>query len=172
MDFAITQKGDMMGRLIDADAFDKCLEDAETEATRMRKCVFASALNTIRGNLRNFPSAQQKEYTEQQVRDAFNAGFSNGKEAIALDDAIHKVWKAFDSFKGGAIIWRDFREVGVEEYYYDWYYAENRLYIIRDRMIETYCFVEAGNPKEALKLYKDRLDDAMRAGEWVEEVYE
>lgn len=48
-------------RLIDADAFDKCLEDAETEATHMRKYVFASAINVIRGNLRNFPSAQPEQ---------------------------------------------------------------------------------------------------------------
>lgn len=38
--------------------FDKFLEDAEIEAVKKRKYVFASALNTIRGNLRSFPSAQ------------------------------------------------------------------------------------------------------------------
>lgn len=38
--------------------FDKYLEDAEKESVKNRKYVFASALNTIRGNLRNFPSAQ------------------------------------------------------------------------------------------------------------------
>ena len=45
-------------RLIDADAFDKCLEDAEDEAIHMQKYVFASASNTIRGNLRAFPTIE------------------------------------------------------------------------------------------------------------------
>lgn len=47
-----------MDDLISRQDFDKCLEDAEKESVKNRKYVFASALNTIRGNLRNFPSAQ------------------------------------------------------------------------------------------------------------------
>lgn len=46
-------------RLIDADAFDKCLEGAEIEATKNQKYVFSSAINTIRGNLANFPTVNQ-----------------------------------------------------------------------------------------------------------------
>ena len=46
-------------RLIDADAFDKCLEEAEIEATKNQKYVFSSAINTIRGNLANFPTVNQ-----------------------------------------------------------------------------------------------------------------
>lgn len=46
-------------RLIDADAFDKCLLGAEIEATKSQKYVFRSALNTIRGNLANFPTVNQ-----------------------------------------------------------------------------------------------------------------
>ena len=46
-------------RLIDADAFDKYLEGAEIEATKNRKYVFNSAINTIRGNLANFPTVNQ-----------------------------------------------------------------------------------------------------------------
>lgn len=45
-------------RTIDADAFDKFLENAEAEAHRIQRYVFASALNTIRGNLREFPTAE------------------------------------------------------------------------------------------------------------------
>ena len=45
-------------RLIDADAFDKCLENAEAEAIHMRKYVFASAVNVIRGNLKAFPTIE------------------------------------------------------------------------------------------------------------------
>lgn len=47
-----------MNDLISKQDFDKFLEDAEIEAVKKRKYVFASALNTIRGNLRSFPSAQ------------------------------------------------------------------------------------------------------------------
>ena len=47
-----------MDDVISRQGFDKFLEDAEKEAVKNRKYVFASALNTIRGNLRNFPSAQ------------------------------------------------------------------------------------------------------------------
>ena len=46
-------------RLIDADAFDKCLEGAEIEAAKNRKYVFRSAIDTIRGNLANFPTVNQ-----------------------------------------------------------------------------------------------------------------
>jgi hypothetical protein len=46
-------------RLIDADAFDKYLLGAEIEATKSRKYVFRSAINTIRGNLANFPTVNQ-----------------------------------------------------------------------------------------------------------------
>lgn len=45
-------------RLIDGDALEKFLSDAEIEATRQRKYVFASALNTICGNVRNFPTIE------------------------------------------------------------------------------------------------------------------
>ena len=51
-------------RLIDADAFDKVLEDAEIEATRNRKYVFRSALNIIRGNLRNAPTIEERKNGE------------------------------------------------------------------------------------------------------------
>lgn len=46
-------------RVIDADAFDKCLLGAEIEATKSQKYVFSSAINTIRGNLANFPNVNQ-----------------------------------------------------------------------------------------------------------------
>lgn len=47
-----------MSRLIDADAFEKTLESAEIKARQDRKYVLESAINTIRGNLRNAPTAQ------------------------------------------------------------------------------------------------------------------
>lgn len=50
-------------RLIDADAFDKCLEQVEIEATKSRKYVFSSAINTIRGNLANAPTIEPQHRT-------------------------------------------------------------------------------------------------------------
>ena len=49
-------------RLIDADAFEKTLESAEIKARQDRKYVLESAINTIRGNLRNAPSAQPEPH--------------------------------------------------------------------------------------------------------------
>ena len=45
-------------RLIDADDFDKMLENGEIRAINNQKYVFASALNTIRGDLRNAPTIE------------------------------------------------------------------------------------------------------------------
>ena len=45
-------------RAIDGDALEKYLSDAEIEAIRQRRYVFASALNTICGNVRNFPTIE------------------------------------------------------------------------------------------------------------------
>ena len=47
-------------RLIDADAFDECLKNAEIEATKERRYVFSSAINTIRGNLANAPTIESQ----------------------------------------------------------------------------------------------------------------
>jgi hypothetical protein len=49
-------------RLIDADALEKFLADAEMEATRKRKYVLAGALNTIQGNLRNFSTTEPEPH--------------------------------------------------------------------------------------------------------------
>lgn len=61
-------------RLIDADAFDKCLENAEAEAIHMRKHVFASAVNVIRGNLKAFPTIEPERKRGKwiTVNDAYN----------------------------------------------------------------------------------------------------
>ena len=48
-------------RLIDATEFDKILEEAEIEAQKHRKYVYASALNGIRGNLKNAPTIEERK---------------------------------------------------------------------------------------------------------------
>ena len=58
------QKMGMVNRMraIDSDAFEKTLESAEIKARQDRKYVFESAINTIRGNLRNAPSVQPEPH--------------------------------------------------------------------------------------------------------------
>lgn len=47
-------------RPIDGDALEKYLSDAEIEAIKQRRYVFASAINTICGNVRNFPTIESE----------------------------------------------------------------------------------------------------------------
>lgn len=71
---------------------------------------------------------------------------------MRIDKDIHNV---FNFLSGNDIRWHDFHEVGVDEYYYDYYYAEDCLYVIRDRIYEKYYFVEARSPKQALDSMKE-----------------
>ena len=71
---------------------------------------------------------------------------------MRIDKDIHNV---FNFFSGNDIRWHDFHEVGLDEYYYDYYYAEDCLYVIRDRIYEKYYFVEARSPKQALDSMKE-----------------
>lgn len=70
-----------------------------------------------------------------------------------IDKAFHEIFNAINNRE---IRWRDFNEVGLDEPNYDYYYAENQLYIIRDRVMEGYWFVKARNPKEAINAYKEK----------------
>ena len=79
-----------------------------------------------------------------------------------IDMKIHEVFKYLTSRE---IKWWDFRDIGVEEDYYDWYYAEERLYIIRDRVMLKYFFVEASSPKEALDIMRDGAESIVYCGE-------
>ena len=62
-------------RTIDADALEKYLSDAEIEATRQRKYVFASALNTICGNIKNFPTIEPERKKGRWQEDPSGYGF-------------------------------------------------------------------------------------------------
>lgn len=85
------------------------------------------------------------------------------------DKAIHEVYRAIQT---NDLKWNDFPSIGLSEAYYLWYYAENRLYVIRDCMTDMLYFVEARSPVEAFGLLTARLDEAMRAGEWCKEEQE
>lgn len=85
------------------------------------------------------------------------------------DKAIHEVYRAIQT---NDLKWNDFPSIGLSEAYYLWYYAENRLYVIRDCMTDMLYFVEARSPVEAFGMLTARLDEAMRAGEWCKEEQE
>ena len=78
------------------------------------------------------------------------------------DKMIQYVYEYLQSRVGAR--WHDFQEVGLDEPYYDFYYAEDMLYIIRDRLMETYYFTRARSPKEALDAFKERAHDVAMAG--------
>lgn len=64
-----------------------------------------------------------------------------------IDKAVHDV---NNYFEGEEIRWHDFHEVGADEPYYEWYYAENMLYVIRDRIMHHYSFIHASSPVDAM----------------------
>lgn len=82
---------------------------------------------------------------------------------MSIDKSIHEV---YEKLNNGYIRWHDFQEVGVDEHYYQWYYAENRLYVIQDVMTGEWWFVMARSPVNALAMYKERLSEVARAGAW------
>ena len=75
---------------------------------------------------------------------------------MSIDDAFTMV---FNAIAQRSIKWNDFHKVGIDEDYHDYYYAENELYIIHDRIFDSIEFVKAKSPKEALQ----KFDDVRRA---------
>ena len=45
--------------------------------------------------------------------------------------------------------WKDFKTVGITDFYFDYYYAESGVYLIHDRIDESIIFVKASSPAEA-----------------------
>ena len=79
---------------------------------------------------------------------------------MRIDQEIHNVYQYFNSKN---IRWHDFHSVGIEEDYYDYYYAESQLYVIRDSCMSKYYFAKAKSPSEALQKFRDLADDIARA---------
>ena len=71
--------------------------------------------------------------------------------------------------KANDIKWNVFPSIGLCESYYLWYYAEDRLYIIKDCMTDMIYLVEARSPIEAFERLVARLNEAIHAGEMVDE---
>ena len=72
-------------------------------------------------------------------------------------------WEIFRAISNREIRFHDFNAVGVNEDYYDYYYAQDELYVIRDRIFDTIEFVRARSPKEALQKFREVRDDIARA---------
>ena len=83
-----------------------------------------------------------------------------------IDASIHKLYRAMIA---NDIKWNDFPSIGLCESYYLWYYAEDRLYMIKDCMTDMIYLVEARSSIEAFKHLVARLNEAMHAGEMVDE---
>ena len=73
---------------------------------------------------------------------------------MMIDRKIQEVHKFLT---GRDIRWHNFDEVGRSESYYDYYYAEDRLYLIRDVISEQIYFVEASSPGKALDSLKEKF---------------
>ena len=69
----------------------------------------------------------------------------------SFDTRVHDF---FDDCRN--IPWLDFKVVKLDEPYYEYYYAEDELYLIHNRISEAICFIEARSPKQALDILKDR----------------
>ena len=84
-----------------------------------------------------------------------------------LDIWLH--WFYENCINGKYVIWHSFPEMGMGELYCNYYYAENRLYIIRDGMTGQLYFVKAGSPKDAFRKFKTAMEEAQNAGSYVDE---
>jgi len=60
------------------------------------------------------------------------------------DQAIQECFQALDRVR-----WRDCKDEGAPDDTFEWYYAENRLYVIRHKRLKTCFFVKAGSPLDA-----------------------
>ena len=104
------------------------------------------------------------------ARQSAGAGdYVEGNDMDKTDSAIHELFRAV---KEKDIKWNDFPSIGLSESYYCWYYAENRLYAILDVMTDEISLIEARSPIEAFRILASRLDEAIRAGQMVDEEYD
>lgn len=76
---------------------------------------------------------------------------------ITVDEAFHRIDEAMRARckvgNLGDIQFQDFNEVGIDEWYMDYYYAEDGLYIIHDRITDAMTFVHGKSPKDAYEGY-------------------
>ena len=54
-----------------------------------------------------------------------------------------------------SVLWNSFDEFGIKDDYHDWHYAEDELYIIRDRITHGLHFVKATSPAKAWHAFNE-----------------
>lgn len=58
--------------------------------------------------------------------------------------------------------WHSCQDEGAPNDKFDWYYAENKIYVIRNKAMKSYNFIRAKSPKEAWeKLEKQFLSQKL-----------
>jgi len=72
-------------------------------------------------------------------------------EIVEMDKNIHLFYENIKN-----IPWLDFKVVGLENKFYDYYYAQEELYLIHDKISDAIWFIHAKSPKEALYILKTR----------------
>lgn len=84
-------------RLIDGDALEKFLSDAEMEAIKRKKYVLAGALNMIQGNVRNFPTIEPEPHwisCKERLPEEDHWLGGSGKQFS--DNVLVSVWNSAD----------------------------------------------------------------------------
>lgn len=70
---------------------------------------------------------------------------------ISVDDAMHVVAGALN---GDGIRWRECADYGAPDDTFEWYYAENGLYVIRHKKLKCCNFIKARSPADAFNKFK------------------
>lgn len=78
-----------------------------------------------------------------------------GGSKMRLDCAIHDL---YDAMSAGAISWKDCKDYGGFDDTYEWYYAEDRLYVIRHKKLHTCFITRAKSPEHAYMNLKHTLE--------------
>lgn len=68
---------------------------------------------------------------------------------MSVDEHIHELHKQLDK-----MLWRDFDN----EEQYEWYYAENNLYLLRYKPTGELAFIKGKSPDSALKTLENKVD--------------
>ena len=75
---------------------------------------------------------------------------------MMFDETVHEFFEGLDRVR-----WREIEESRLPngEYAFEWYYAEDRLYVIRHRKTGFCCLVKAGSPTAAYEKIQKRFLD-------------
>ena len=81
------------------------------------------------------------------------------KADMNFDKMLHVVDVGLDGLR-----WQECKDYGAPDDSYEWYYAEERLYVIRNKKMKAYYFVGAKSPTEAFEKLRKRFLNQNRNG--------